>query len=62
MSLFTLILAEIYIIAEGGSAESPALLKVIGLLILADFTNTSIVFFITLFLPVMLLSTQEAPL
>jgi multidrug/hemolysin transport system permease protein len=50
MSLFTLILAEIYIIAEGGKLLSPqALLKVIGLLILADFTNTSIVFFITSF-------------
>ena len=50
MSLFTLILAEIYIVAEGGKLLSPeALLKVIGLLILADFANTSIVFFVTSF-------------
>jgi multidrug/hemolysin transport system permease protein len=50
LSLFTLMLAEIYIVAEGGKLLSPeALLKVIGLLLLADFTNTSIVFFVTSF-------------
>ncbi len=50
MSLFTLILAEAYIIAEGGSLMTPAALaKVVGLIMLADFSGTSLVFFITSF-------------
>ncbi len=39
MSMFTLILAEIYIVAEGGSLMTPTMLvKVIGLILLANFS------------------------
>lgn len=50
MSFITFILAEIYIVLEGGSLLSiEAMLKVIVLLILADLTNTAMIFFITTF-------------
>lgn len=50
MSMITLVLAEIYIVAEGGKLlDIPSLLKVIGLVIIADIANTSLVFFITSF-------------
>lgn len=50
MSLVTLILAEIYIVANGGELMSVfVLLKVVGLILLTTFTNTSIVLFITSF-------------
>ncbi|MDD3383387.1 MAG: ABC transporter permease [Bacilli bacterium] len=50
MSMITLILAEIYIVAEGGKLlDISSLLKVIGLIIIADLANTSLVFFITSF-------------
>jgi len=50
MSLVTLVLAEIYIVAEGGALLSlSALMKVVLLIILADLTNTSMMFFITTF-------------
>jgi multidrug/hemolysin transport system permease protein len=48
MSLVTLVLAEVYVVAYGGELISPAaLVKVIGLILLSTFTNTSIVLFIT---------------
>jgi multidrug/hemolysin transport system permease protein len=50
MTLLTLILAEIYILAFGGTLLSiGALLKVIGLIILSTLTNTSLVLFIVSF-------------
>lgn len=50
MSVITLVLAEIYIVAYGGSFLSPAaLLKVMALLLLADIANTSMIFFMTSF-------------
>lgn len=50
MSFITFILAEIYIVLEGGSLLSiEAMLKVMVLLILADLTNTAMIFFITTF-------------
>jgi len=50
MSLITLVLAEIYVVANGGEFLSfMALVKVFGLILLATFTNTSIVLFITSF-------------
>lgn len=48
MSLITLLLAEIYVVANGGVLlDFASFLKVIGLILLATFTNTSIVFFVT---------------
>lgn len=50
MSIVTLILAEIYIVAEGGTfLDFEKLIKVILILLLADFVNTAMVFFITTF-------------
>lgn len=50
MSLVTLIFAEIYIVAEGGALMSFAtLVKVILLILLADLTNTAMMFFVTSF-------------
>lgn len=50
MSLIALIIAQIYIVANGGSIMSWVLmLKVLGLIILAVFVNTAIVFFIASF-------------
>lgn len=50
MSMVTLVFAEIYIVAEGGAFLSfTALIKVILLILLADLTNTSMMFFITSF-------------
>jgi multidrug/hemolysin transport system permease protein len=50
MSLVTLVLAEIYIVVEGGALMSLlSLVRVLGLILLADFTNTAMVFFITSF-------------
>lgn len=50
MSLITLILAETYIVAEGGKLlDIKAMAKVIIIIILADFVNTAMVFFITTF-------------
>ena len=50
MSLVTLVLAEVYIVAEGGAFMSlSSLVRVLGLILLADFTNTAMVFFITSF-------------
>lgn len=51
LSLVTLVLAEIYIVAEGGAVMSfLTLLKVLVLLLLADFSNTALVFFFITFL------------
>ena len=50
MSLVTLVLAEVYVVAFGGELLSLAsLAKVFGLILLSTFTNTSIVLFITSF-------------
>ncbi|MFZ2539762.1 MAG: ABC transporter permease [Oscillospiraceae bacterium] len=50
MSLITVVLAEIYIVANGGELMNfITLLKVIGLVLLVTFTNTSIVLFIVSF-------------
>jgi multidrug/hemolysin transport system permease protein len=50
MSLVTLVLAEIYIAANGGELMNAALLlKVFALILLATFTNTSIVLFLVSF-------------
>jgi multidrug/hemolysin transport system permease protein len=50
LSLITLVLVQVYIIAEGGALISlSALVKMILLILLADLTNTSIMFFITSF-------------
>lgn len=50
MTLITLILAEVYIVAYGGVLLSfAALCKVIGLILLSTLTNTSIILFIVSF-------------
>lgn len=50
LSIITVILAEIYILANGGELMSfITLLKVLGLILLATFTNTSMVLFIVSF-------------
>lgn len=50
MSLITLVLAEIYIVAEGGLLMTPAtLVKVLVYLLIADIANTSMIFFLTSF-------------
>ncbi len=50
MSLLTLVLAEIYIVAYGGELLGlAALLKVLGLIILCSLCNTSLVLFIVSF-------------
>ena len=49
MSLVTLVLAEIYVLANGGALLSfLAFVKVFGVLLLSTFTNTSIMLFIVL--------------
>jgi multidrug/hemolysin transport system permease protein len=51
MCLITLVLAEVYIVANGGKLMSvDVLFKVLGLILLSTLTNTSIVLFITSFL------------
>jgi len=50
LSLVTLVLAQLYIVSGGGSLMSfSTFLKVVLLIILADLTNTSMMFFITSF-------------
>lgn len=50
MTLITLVLAEIYIVAEGGHLLTlTSLAKMLGLILLADLTNTAMVFFIVSF-------------
>ena len=50
MSLITLVLAEIYIVAEGGQLLTlDAFATMLGLIVLADLTNTAMVFFIVSF-------------
>lgn len=50
MSLITLILAEIYIISNGGSLmDFSAFLKTLGLILLCALCNTSMIFFIVSF-------------
>lgn len=50
LSIVTLILAEVYIVVNGGQFMSfDVLLKVFGLILLATFTNTSFVLFIVSF-------------
>ncbi len=50
MSLVTLVLAEIYVIASGGALLGfAALLKVLALILISTFMNTSIVFFLVSF-------------
>ncbi len=50
MSFITLVLAEIYVVANGGELLGPAALaKVAGLILLSTFTNTSIVLFVVSF-------------
>jgi len=50
MSIVTLVLAEIYIVLNGGELLTvPALCKVVGLILLSSFTNTSIVYFLVSF-------------
>ncbi|MGI6151067.1 MAG: ABC transporter permease [Christensenellales bacterium] len=50
MCLVTLVLAEIYIVANGGALlDFPTLLKVVGLILLSTFMNTSMVFFVVSF-------------
>jgi multidrug/hemolysin transport system permease protein len=50
LSIVTLILAELYIVAEGGAWMSfDVLLKVIGIILLADFSNTALMFLIASF-------------
>ncbi|MEA5026700.1 hypothetical protein SDC9_154060 [bioreactor metagenome] len=50
MSLITLVLAEVYIVANGGNILSmSASIKVIGMIILGTFTNCAIVLFIVSF-------------
>jgi multidrug/hemolysin transport system permease protein len=45
-----LIVAEVYILANGGELMDPGtVFKVLGLILLSTFTNTSIVLFITSF-------------
>lgn len=50
MSLITLVLAQLYIVAEGGHLLSfAAFAKMLWLILLADLTNTAMVFFIVSF-------------
>ena len=50
MSLITFVLAEVYIIANGGELISAGVLvKILGLILLAVFSNTSLVLFIVSF-------------
>lgn len=50
MSFITLVLAEIYVVANGGELLGPAALaKVAGLILLSTFANTSIVLFVVSF-------------
>lgn len=50
MCLITLILAEIYVTTNGGELlKLPALLKVLGLILISTFTNTSFILFIVSF-------------
>lgn len=50
MTLVTVILAEIYIVANGGSLmSSSTFIKVFGLILLSTMTNTSLIFFIVSF-------------
>lgn len=50
LSLITLVLAEAYIVIQGGSLlEAGALLKLLPILLLTDLSNTAMVFFITSF-------------
>jgi len=50
MSLVALALAEIYVMANGGALPDPAtLVKVLGLILLSTFTNTSLVLFLVSF-------------
>lgn len=50
LSLVTLVLAEIYIVADGGRfMDIPTLIKVLGLILLSNVTNISIVLFLTSF-------------
>jgi multidrug/hemolysin transport system permease protein len=50
MSIITLILAEIYVAANGGALLSlSAVCKVLGLILLSTFANTSLVLFIVSF-------------
>jgi len=50
MSVVTLLLAEVYVVANGGALlDLTAFFKVLGLILLATFTNTSIVLFIVSF-------------
>ena len=50
MSLVTLVLAEVYVLANGGELLGlSALLKVLGMILLGTFTNTAFIFFIVSF-------------
>ncbi|NLO47555.1 MAG: ABC transporter permease [Clostridiales bacterium] len=50
MSLVTLVLAELYILSNGGELlNGSELVKVLGLVLLGTFTNTSIILFIVSF-------------
>lgn len=50
MSMVTLVLAEAYIVMEGGALmDLKTLAKVIGVILIADLANTSMVFFLTSF-------------
>jgi multidrug/hemolysin transport system permease protein len=50
MTLITLVLAEIYIVASGGSLlGAAAFLKVVGLVLLSTMTNTTLVLFLVSF-------------
>lgn len=50
LSIVSLVLAEVYIVANGGELMSLGVfLKVLGLILLATFTNTSLVLFIVSF-------------
>jgi multidrug/hemolysin transport system permease protein len=50
MSAITLVLAEIYVLANGGALiDFGALCKAVALILLSTFTNTSLVFFLVSF-------------
>lgn len=50
MSMVTLVLAEVYIVASGGSIMSiTTFLKVVGIILVADVTSSAMMFFITAF-------------
>lgn len=50
MSIITCVLAEIYVILNGGQLmDTPAFIKVLGLIILSTITNSSIVLFLVSF-------------